>query len=338
MLLVSCEKNTENQEQEKIKGISIHRFLIDVSTSDVGGDESSNRDGDWGMLLLPKRDPDKPVRLVIYCHSGGGITSATKSEAENIDFVKYFVSKGYAVLDMCGMPRAYAERIRVDFGRTVGSHVSLRAMVNGYKFVTENFNIAKDGCFVFSNSNGGLLACNLVNLTNLPILAQSGLAPLISTGKNGWYVPSGPVHLREFTIYQNRANISRIFGMKVINNQTDLINAQYEKEKVGVYDPFDYCINQTDKPYRTPYLILTFKNDRMIFYDIAKEFSDKMNARGSKIIINDIEEYGGHNVAANPIIVGSFDFLNENIPLKLTVKTVGDFFDLYNPSLKNGEQ
>lgn len=331
LLLVACEKTTIVSDVDSFP--SIHRFPVDVSTSDIGADETSNLETDWGMLLQPAKKSEEPIRLVIYCHSGGGITSETSSEAEGVDFVKYFVSKGYAVLDMGGMPMSYAKRIRVDQGRTVGSHISLRAMNAGYKYVTEDCNIADDGCFVFSNSNGGLLASNLVNLTELPILAQSGVAPLLSTEKNGWVIPSGPVYFKEFTSYQIRANIIRIFGMKAIKHDTELLNAQYEKEKVGIYDPFDYCINQTNEPYRVPYLIFTCKNDQIVYYDIAKEFSEKMNARGSKITISDIEEYGAHNIAANNIYVGSFNYMDTNISLKLTVKTVGDFFDAHNPDL-----
>lgn len=274
-----------------------------------------------------------PVRLVIYCHSGGGIVTDKSSEAENVDFAQYLVSKGYAVLDMGGMPITYAHRLKIDPGRTVGSHISLRSMIKGYQYVIDNFDIAKDGCFLFGSSNGGLLASNIINLTKIPVLAQSGVAPLLSIENNAWNIASGPVFVSDFTSYQNRANIIRIYGMRDVRDQTELLAAKYEKEKVGIYDPFDYCINQSTGRYRTPYLIFTFKEDASVFYYIARQFSDEMKKRGSNIVISDIEEYGGHNVPANPIIVGDYNYMGEKKPLKLTVKTVGDFFDSYNPDI-----
>lgn len=337
-LFISCHDSIieDNNDIEKIE--KIERFTIKVNTNLDDEKDGVKLEEDRCVLILPSNyseDKRSQIRLVIYCHSGGGFVGTNSSEAENADFVKYFVSKGYAVLSVSGIPESYAIDMRIDKGRTVGSPISLNSNVLGYKYVIENYNIAKDGCFIFSNSNGGLMASNIVNLTNIPVLAQSGLAPLLSIERNGWFIPSGPVFLKHFLAYQNRANIIRIFGMENVETQEQLNSAVYEKEKVAQYDPFDYCIHQTSKPYRAPYLIFSFKNDVSIYYDIAKEFSEQMNARGSEVILNDTDEYGGHNVPSNPIIVGDFNYIGQNIPLKLTVKVVGDFFDSYNPDIND---
>lgn len=333
LCLVSC-KEPSVIDIPGPENVMVHRFPFQVSTSAIGGDTTQNLETDWAVLIMPKTSLINPVRLVVYCHSGGGIvTEQDISESEKVDITQYLVSKGYAVLDVGGLPMSYANRLNVDPGRTVGSYVALRSMLKAYDYVTEQFNIAKDGCFLMSNSNGGLLASNIVNLSDMPVLAQSGLAPLISLERNTWFVESGAVHGGGFTSYQNRANIARLFGMQCsLNTQEELLNAKYEKEKVGVYDPFDYCVNQSKEPYRVPYLIFTLKDDKFVYYDLTQEFAQKMNERGSKIVLSDIDEYGAHNVIPKPVILGDFVY-GVKKPLKLTVKTIGDYFDSYNPDL-----
>lgn len=331
LVFVSCDKGDND-----INNVTKREFFaISVSTSPIGGNEASELESDLGVLLLPEDyfNTKRSIRVVIYCHSGGGYVTSTDSEAENMDFVKYFVSKGYAVLSMMGMPVEYSERLDIDPGRYVGSHVSLRSIIAGYKYIINKYRIAKDGCFVFSNSNGGLLAGNIVNLTTIPVLAQSGVAPLLSTELNGWNVSTRSTRKHGFKAYQNRANIIRLFGMKNITTYEELVSASYEKNKVGVYDPYDYCMNQTKLKYKSPYLIFSGKSETVIIYDLAEKFRDEMNLRGAKIILDTDEEYGNHSIAPSPLIVGNFQYENSGYPLKLTVKKTGDFFDFYNPDL-----
>lgn len=326
--LLSCGNDGEDCE-------NIKRFDISVDTSRMGGDEAVNLVKDVGVLILPAgySNSSKSVRLVIYCHSGGGDVIYNGSEAESVDFVKYFVSQGYAVMSMMGMPQDYSERLNIDKGRTVGSPVSLRSNILGYQYVIKNYRIAKDGCFVFSNSNGGLMASNIVNLTDIPVLAQAGIAPLISIEQNAWFVASRAMLPQGFPSYQNRANIIRIYGMKNISTHAELLNAVYEKDKVGVYDPFDYCMNQTSIPYRAPYLIFSGKGDTVIKRNVALLFAEEMNSRGSTIIVDGDEEYGNHDVAPKPVFVGSFEYMEQVYQLKLTVKKVCDFLNSYNPDI-----
>lgn len=336
MSVISCSKIDRNKTN---KVVVRETFFVQVNTN-ITSNNSLNLESDCGVLVLPvgyTKNKDKPTRMVIYCHSGSGSVTTEGSEAESVDFVWYLVSQGYAVMSMMGMPETYSKRLEIDPGRTVGSPISLQSNILGYKYVIENFNIAQDGCFIFSNSNGGLMACNIVNFTDIPVLAQSGIAPLISM-VNAWNITSASVRPDGFKAYQNRANIIRIFGKKDIKTQQDLNNAVYEKDKISIYDPFDYCINQTTKPYRSPYLIFSGKSETIINYNIAKEFTEKMNLRGSNIILDDNEEYGNHSIVPSPIIVGSFQYNGKDYPLKLTVKKVLDFFKTYNPSMNDGKK
>lgn len=330
VLFVSC-----NTEVDDDSGGKIQRFVVKVNTNLTNSIENADFEDDRCVLLLPDNysiNASDKTRLVIYCHSGGGTVSSNSSEAENSDFVQYLVSLGYAVLSVAGMPESYAKRLHIDINRTVGSIISVRATVASYKYVITHYNISNDGCFLFSNSNGGLLASNIVSLTSIPVLAQSGLAPLLSIEKNAWFIPSGAMSATgKFEQYQNRANIIALFGMHSVETQSELNNAIYEKEKVGKYDPFDYYMNQTIKPYPVPYLMFSLVNDITVSYKIAVEFADRMNQRGSNIYLSDISEYGAHNVPPNNIIVGEYKYLNSFMLLKLTVKEVADFFNTFNP-------
>lgn len=338
LLLSVSSCNSDKIESTHIE--KIERFAIQVSTNPIGGDEQSNLETDWGVLILPigySKENSNKTRLVIYCHSGGGTVTDKTSEAESVDIVQYLVSQGYAVMSMQGMPATYAERLHIDLCRTVGSHISLRSIKIGYRYILRKYNIARDGCFVFSNSNGGLMASNIVTLTKIPVLAQAGLAPLLSIERNVWNIQSGTLS-NGFKSYQNRANVIRIYGMNPISTQDDLNNSVYEKDKVGIYDPFDYCLHQTKQPYRTPYLIFTMKQDGVVLHSIAQEFTTKLNDRGSNIILSDIEEYGGHNVPASPVITGNFTYMNIDLKLRQTVEEIGKFFNSYNPDLNGSRQ
>lgn len=328
-LLISCQK--EELLEFEVYDVRVNRFTVDVNVAPDG--ETPKNEADWCVLIHPTTTDNRLHRLVIYCHSGGGRTTNHGSEAEGTDVARYLVSKGYAVLEVNGMPGNYAQQLDVDLGRTVGSYVSFRSAIAGYNYVTKNFNIADDGCFVFSSSNGGLLAGNIVNLSGFPILAQSGLAPLLSIERNGWFVPSAAMFIKGFGMYQNRANIIRLFGMKNITTQEELNAAKYEKERVGKYDPFDYAVNQTTKAYPVPYLIFTLKDDAAVFYGVAKDFGETLKARGSNIELGDMTEYGGHNIKPTPIIVGHFTYMGQRYDLRQTVKLIGDYFDKYNPNL-----
>lgn len=333
VLCMCSQKEYDEKFEEGMENII--RFQIDVNTAPLDTPDNIILEKDWAVLILPKSYQEKGVacRMVIYCHSGGGTVSDKGSEAENMDIVKYLVSQGYAILSVAGMPESYSRRLKIDQGRTVGSPVSLRSAVEAYNVVISRYNIKQDGCFLFCNSNGGLQAGNIVNLSDIPILGQSGIAPLVSTELNAWFVSSSSLFEGEFSKYQVRSNIGRIFGMKKASTLEELQNLSYEKEKVGIYDPFDYSINQTTEKYRVPYLIFAFKKDVTIFYNIIEEFAIKLNARGSNIVFGDTEEYGGHNVQGVPVVVGNFNYMGTVYDLRLTIKKTFEFFKSLEPEI-----
>jgi hypothetical protein len=326
MVLAGCKvpwPYTENQETEDDlpEQFPNIRFTVSVSLPD-------NREGsDLGILMLPESYSTSggPTRLLIYCHSGGATVTMETSEAEQQDIVKYFVSQGLAVLSMAGMPDEYAAEIQIDKIRNMGGPITIESYRKGYNYIIDNYNINKNGCFLFSNSHGGLAASNIVSLTDIPVMAQSGLAPLLSIELNAWFVVSSPNYG-----YYIRANIIRLFNMKPVSSPDELKDAVYEKEKVGIYDPYDYLVNQTMEPYKTPYLIFASRDDEIIYYDIIENFKETLNRRGSNILIEDAAEWGTHNVLPSPVYVGEFTYQGITYPLRKSMQDVYNFFIAYS--------
>lgn len=304
------------ETEQNVSGYgTVVRFQVNVKT-DLNESGKYNIEKDWCVLMLPENSGQrKSIPLVIYCHSGGGTVDSVSSEAENIDFTRYFVSQGWAVLCTAGMPESYSARLRLDHNRCLGSPVSVRSVQKAYDYISNHYEIIdSDSCMLFCNSNGGLTASSVVNLTSIPVIAQSGLCPLISIEKNVW----------EGLGY--KTGLIRMFGMK---------SNTYEKDKVGKYDPYDYN-TKSQTPYKCPYLIIQPQGDHFVSYDIAVEFAKIMNAKGSDITVMNTDEVGGHNVIPQPEIVGDYNYMGKKYQLNKTVRDVYLFFCKYRMS-SNGK-
>lgn len=308
------------------------RFNVSLNTENpnIAGDIGENL-LDKGLIILPKNYSSNgiPTKLVIYCHSGGGYVNDMVSESETDHYCKFLTSLGYAVLDMNGIPQELAVSLKIDRGRTVGNFVALRSYVAGYKHVTENFNIDKNGCYVFANSNGGLICMNLANLSNIPIISQAGICPVISIEQDLWNYKAGTISLAggEFNSYQNRANIIRLYGMKNVNSQKELNNAEFEKSKVGVYDPFEFLMNKNTNDYSVPYKIFQTKDDLAVNFAITKKLVDAMRKLGDNMVLREFDT-GGHTPEPQRGYVGVYSFQLKDYDLTPTVLEVAQWFEI----------
>jgi hypothetical protein len=336
--VISCSSDKyDNLDPRKLvyplKTESVIRFnvMVDTSNPNISGNIGSNL-SDKGLIILPKGySPDGiPAKLVIYCHSGGGYVNDTFSESESDAYCQYLSSLGYAVLDMNGIPEKLATSLKIDRGRTVGNFVAVRSYVEGYEYVIENFNIDTSGCYVFANSNGGLICMNLANLTPIPIIAQAGVCPMISLEQNLWNYTAGTIASAggEFSSLQNRANIIRLYGMKDVNTQQELDNAVFEKDKVGDYDPFDYLMYKVANDYPYPYKIFQTKDDWAVNFSITKELVDTMHMRGDNLVLREFDS-GGHTSEPQKGSVGWYKYQFRNNSLTPTVLEVAQWFELH---------
>jgi hypothetical protein len=129
-----------------------------------------------GLLKLPANyDPvGEPVKLIIFCHGSADYSSmAAQAFSTNYeDYLQYLVDEGYALFDCYG----WSSKYNVTSGNMATS-TSMDCLTQGYKWVTDNFNIDKKGVFVSSKSLGGLNAVSLCFNKGIPVLACAPLAP-----------------------------------------------------------------------------------------------------------------------------------------------------------------
>jgi hypothetical protein len=334
---VSCNEihdidDAKNDGSMFLENQKIERFEIRVDTSNPNIKGSSvNLEKEIGLIMLPigYSAIGKPTKLIIYCHSGSGTVTENYSEVENDKYCKYFVSLGYAVMDVSGLPKTYTDRMRIDYGRTVGSFIAVRSYVEGYNYVVQNYNIDPNGCYVFANSSGGLVSLNLGNLTKIPILAQAGICPLLSIEHNAWNITLGAMTGGQFTAYQIRANIIRIYGMQNVQTQNELNNAKYEKEKVGIYDPFDFILNQSSEPYPYPYKIFQTKDDAIVYYKLAEKLVQIDNSRRGNMVLRSFEK-GSHTAEPLKDTLGYFNYMKKKFPINTSNFEVATWFEQHN--------
>lgn len=328
-IFVSCDAliNITYPEEVKQQNDTIIHFTTSFEYTWKGINRTLT---DNGVLLLPlnyRNNKETTTHLIIYCHSGGGSVQKTSSECEHQDVVKYLVSSGFAVLSMASMPEDLALELAIDQFRTVGSDVAIRATIAGFNYITKKYSFRN--YYLLSNSNGGLLASNLVHFSNIPFKAQSGIAPLLSIEKNAWLITAGCNSGGLYQRYQNRANIISLYDMKPCSNQYELDAKAYEKEKVGEYDPFDYYIVNRKASYKVPYLIFSCIDDTTTLYEIASEFASVVNETGCYAKIDTTSSLGAHSAVAHPIIVGSFSYRGKEYPTNEVYVKIRDFFNQY---------
>jgi hypothetical protein len=324
LVLIGCHNtfgtDSDKEDDDVLGYIETVRFSVEVSVPN-----SIGKADDWGMLILPEAYSKKgeSTRLIIYCHGGGITVNNIESPIEYDDFVIYFVSRGFAVLAMAGMPEEYANDIGIGNTRNMGHPIGLAAYSEGYRYTIENYNINKSGCFLYALSHGGLIASNIVNFSDIPVIAETGLAPLLSIEKNAWFL----------MIPEYRPSIIRLYNMNAIESPEEAQGAVYEKGKVGVYDPYDYLLNQVETPYKVPFMIIASNYDASVDYWIIDDFAKTLNQRGSNIIVYDAGEIGVHNVSASPVYVGEFSYKGTTMQLH---KTVFDAYNFFISCLNNG--
>ena len=104
-----------------------------------------------------------------------------------------------------------------------------------------------------------------------------------------------------------------------------------KKDKVGKYDPYVYNTH-SEVPYRCPYLIIQPKRDRFVSYDIAVQFADIMNKKGSEIIVIDTDEVGDTMLYPSRLLLVVIVIWGKNYPLN---KTVDDMYFVLQVSEEN---
>lgn len=176
-------------------------FSVDVNYFLEDNDKTSSglkQDGiklykDYGVIALPENystDPANPTRLIILCQGTGERTGATTNPLNNHGW-KYFLAKGYAVMDMNGMATGWGSAMGfpVTDQHYANKHV-LQCYKKGYNYVMEKYNLHKE-VFVMGISMGGGASTLIVQHNLLPVIAQAAFCPALSVYKNNFMQPWG---------------------------------------------------------------------------------------------------------------------------------------------------
>lgn len=99
-----------------------------------------------------------------------------------------------------------------------------------------------------------------------------------------------------------------------------------KKVCVGVFDPYDFYMNQTIKVYGAPYLIFSCEDDTTVYYSIVESFASTMKMRGGKVFVDATTSFGAHNVKAQPKVVGCFNYQNQEYEASEAFTKIDSFF------------
>ena len=126
-------------------------------------------ESDNGRIYLPKSYSPigEKTRLIIHCHgasqnyNNGSIFPKTSS----LVTINYLLAKGYAVLDVNGMPGTNSF-----YATTIGNPIAYRSYTKAYEWAVNTFNLYKE-IFVIGISAGSVPALQISNISNIPVLA-----------------------------------------------------------------------------------------------------------------------------------------------------------------------
>ena len=200
-IAVSKGGNGRTFAERPAKGIENFSVQVNYYLEDNDKTQSGvKQDGiktykDYGVIALPENystDPNKPTRLIILCQGTGERTGASTNpvSADNHGW-KYFLAKGYAVMDMNGMAPEWgsAQGFPVTDQHYANKYL-LQSYKKGYNYVMEKYNLHKE-VFVMGISMGGGASTLIVQHKILPVIAQAGFCPALSVYKNNYMQPWG---------------------------------------------------------------------------------------------------------------------------------------------------
>ena len=182
-------------------GYEYFEYDVDTAKEDVENENQSTEivypqsiSKDNGFIRLPETysKDGLPTRLVIVNHGAGGRVTDNSSENGNTSFVLLLQKKGYAVLCINGVPQNMRNTNYMDVSQNgaaahMGGWVYMRSALAAYKYVTEKYNIARDGCYVIGRSMGGVTSLNLAMSGVIPVKALALDAPVIDSFHDAYF-------------------------------------------------------------------------------------------------------------------------------------------------------
>ncbi len=272
--------------------MNIHRFSIPVNC--YLPDESAVTDKvqdfaeiyeDHGCLLLPDSytDTGAPTRLVISCHGAGGTVTTDDAQVMGQVLTRYLLANGYAVMDVNGLPEAYAAKHGIDLRNNIGSPIALRSYVKAYHYCIEHFNLKRE-VFVHGASMGGISSTNLVLSGCIPVIAHSAFCPVLDTYNE--------IFLHPWSGGLPRVALGKIYGLEMDESGEYL----YDERKLCGFNPAQ---SERAKRYPVPVKFWQCVDDAVVSFAVTEKFVNAIKGNGGIAYLRAFP-YGGHE----PQLVG----------------------------------
>ena len=285
---------------------------------------------DNAVLYLPANytPTGEPSKLIIFCKQGISKITSNSNPIEQVGFYNYLLTLGYAILGVDGVPDEWKNEIGI-CERVVGNPYAAKATETAYHYVIDNYNLDDKGCFISGYSQGGHYAQNVIDLTDIPILAAAEQSPVCSMRYHQWDLTENvTINGVKFT-KGARINLARIYGFSEVKTNSELLNLKYDENLLSEYDPwirnttnvyngfvqksnlwylptnFDLNSLTMTKEVKCPVKIWCSEDDGEISADVMKVFVKAIQNAGGHAEIS-IAQKGGHGYFKNQTPVGYF--------------------------------
>ena len=275
-----------------------------------------------GVLKLPPNyDPyGKPVKLIIFNHGSGGFPEIRWGSfgLSYEQYFKYLTDEGYAMLDVY----SWTSKYNVTSGESSGAPTTISALVSGYKWAIQNYNISQTGVFVSGKSSGGFAGVSLSYNRGIPVIATGLLAPVISPIREpfGAYYDTRLAYATDFGFEGDHAVLAEQEGSPAVERTHELFDyIRTNAHKLVGYNPYwsgligedltdliESAINGTEQDYElnkgkqrfcsVPTKIWAAEDDIVNLYNQVRIYIKSIqNAQGNAEIRTMPNGTGGHN-------------------------------------------
>ena len=264
----------------------LHRFSVQVNCflpdDDLVTDapqDSLQLYEDHGVLLLPDTysETGPATRLIISCHGAGGIVGDSDSQMEQTAFAQYLAANGYAVMDVNGLPHAYADEKGIDLRNNIGSPIALRSYVKAYHYCMEHFNLNPE-VFVHGSSMGGISSTNLVLSGMIPVIAHTAFCPVLDAYHQ--------IYLHPWEGGVPREALGKIYNLSKDDNGEYVYDA---KKLIG----FNPAASKKAAVYPVPLKFWHCMDDTVVSYEVTQRFVNTVREHGGIATLRTFT-HGGH--------------------------------------------
>ena len=296
----------------------VHHFSVAVNCRLANTDAVTDalQDGealyeDCGCLLLPDSytETGAPTRLVISCHGAGGTVTTDDAQVAGQVLTRYLLANGYAVMDVNGLPEAYAAEQGIDLRNNIGAPIAVSAYVKAYHYCMGHFNLKRE-VFVHGGSMGGISSTNLVLCGCIPVIAHSAFCPVLDTYNE--------IFLHPWSGGLPREALGKLYGF-----ERDAQGAYlYDEQKLCGFNPAQ---NQKAACYPVPVKLWHCQDDPVVSFDVTRAFVTRIKQNGGIAYLRAFP-YGGHEpqLVGKPVAhpVGCTSFEGETLQILPAVEEV----------------